>query len=163
MKRGVFTHRGSEPHVGRIEGDVVVDLGKGVSVLSEGLSLGHGREVPVSEVEWQLPFPVADYVDFYSSLEHATNLGRILRPGQEPLPPAWRHLPIGYHGRAGSIVPSGTPVRRPCGQRGPSDFGPTRSAYDCQYPCPDCAFDVDAAKRKMSADATMLLMFMTFS
>jgi fumarylacetoacetase len=77
-------------------------------------------------VQWQLPFAVADYVDFYSSLEHATNVGRILRPGQEPLPAAWRHLPIGYHGRAGSVVASGTPIRRPQGQRGAGNFGPTQ-------------------------------------
>ena len=77
-------------------------------------------------MQWELPFAVADYVDFYSSLDHATNLGRILRPGQEPLPAAWRHLPIGYHGRAGTVVPSGTQVRRPRGQLAPGRFGPTR-------------------------------------
>jgi fumarylacetoacetase len=71
--------------------------------------------VPVDDVELLLPFTVADYVDFYSSIEHATNLGRILRPGGEPLLPNWRHLPIAYHGRAGSVAVSGTPVRRPCG------------------------------------------------
>ena len=64
----------------------------------------------------RLPFEVADYVDFYSSLEHATNLGRIFRPGQEPLLPNWRWLPIGYHGRAGSVVVTGTDVVRPKGQ-----------------------------------------------
>ena len=61
------------------------------------------------------PFEVADYVDFYSSLHHATNLGRMFRPDAEPLLPNWRHLPVGYHGRAGTVVPSGTPVRRPQG------------------------------------------------
>ena len=64
-----------------------------------------------------MPFEVADYVDFYSSLHHATNLGRMFRPDAEPLLPNWRHLPVGYHGRAGTVVPSGTPVRRPSGQR----------------------------------------------
>ena len=64
----------------------------------------------------RLPVAIGDYVDFYSSLEHATNVGRIFRPDAEPLPPNWRHLPIGYHGRAGSVVVSGTPVRRPYGQ-----------------------------------------------
>ena len=63
----------------------------------------------------RLPFDVADYVDFYSSIHHATNLGRLLRPGSEPLLPNWRHLPVSYHGRAGTIVVSGTPVRRPRG------------------------------------------------
>ena len=60
-----------------------------------------------------LPFTVADYVDFYSSLEHATNLGRMFRPDSDPLLPNWRHLPVGYHGRAGTVVVSGTPCRSP--------------------------------------------------
>jgi fumarylacetoacetase len=94
--------------------------------MSQGLSLGHGPSLPVSDVQWQLPFAVADYVDFYSSLEHAANMGRILRPAAEPLPPQWRQLPLGYHGRAGTVVVSGSDVRRPNGQRGAGDFGPTR-------------------------------------
>ena len=76
-----------------------------------------------------MPFEVADFVDFYASLEHATNLGRILRPDSEPLLPNWRHLPVGYHGRSGTVVVSGTPVRRPVGQRRGDDgptFGPSR-------------------------------------
>jgi len=73
-----------------------------------------------------MPFQVADYVDFYSSLHHATNLGRMFRPDAEPLLPNWRHLPVGYHGRAGTVVPSGTPVRRPNGQRPGPEFGPSR-------------------------------------
>ena len=63
-----------------------------------------------------LPFGVADYVDFYASEHHATTVGRIFRPDGEPLPAAWKHLPIGYHGRAGTVVVSGTDVRRPVGQ-----------------------------------------------
>ncbi|MFF2349472.1 fumarylacetoacetase [Kitasatospora sp. NPDC058115] len=87
--------------------------------------------LPLAEVELHLPFEVADYVDFYASEHHATNLGRILRPGSEPLTPNWKHLPIGYHGRSGTVVVSGTPVVRPHGQRkAPADavpsFGPTR-------------------------------------
>ena len=73
--------------------------------------------VPVADVDLHLPFTVADYVDFYASEQHATNLGRLFRPGQEPLPTAWRHLPIGYHGRSGTVVVSGSPVPRPHGQR----------------------------------------------
>ncbi|WP_067139958.1 fumarylacetoacetase [Microtetraspora malaysiensis] len=82
--------------------------------------------VPLDQVTMHLPVEVADYVDFYASLEHASNLGRIFRPDEEPLKPNWRHLPVGYHGRAGTVVVSGTPIRRPCGQRmpGPS-FGPS--------------------------------------
>jgi fumarylacetoacetase len=71
--------------------------------------------IPLSEATLHLPFTVADYVDFYASEQHATNLGRMLRPGQEPLPPNWRHQPLGYHGRAGTVVVSGTPVVRPLG------------------------------------------------
>ncbi|MFJ6216010.1 fumarylacetoacetase [Streptomyces sp. NPDC092296] len=85
---------------------------------------------PLDRVRLHLPFEVADYVDFYASEAHATNLGRIFRPDGEPLLPNWRHLPVGYHGRAGTVVVSGTRVRRPAGQRrGPDGapvFGPTR-------------------------------------
>lgn len=86
-----------------------------------------GRIQPV------LPFTVADYADFYASLHHATNMGRILRPGTDPLLPNWRQLPVGYHGRSGTVVVSGTAVRRPHGLRpgadgldGTPDHGPTR-------------------------------------
>jgi len=73
-----------------------------------------------------LPFSVGDYVDFYSSLHHATNVGRLFRPDSEPLTPNWRHMPIAYHGRSGTVVVDGTPIRRPTGQRGAGDFGPSR-------------------------------------
>ena len=72
---------------------------------------------PLADARLTLPFGVGDYVDFYASLEHASNVGRIFRPDQEPLLPNWRHLPVGYHGRGGTVVVSGTPVVRPCGQR----------------------------------------------
>jgi fumarylacetoacetase len=76
-----------------------------------------GTVFEVGEVELHLPFEVADYVDFYASEQHATNLGRLFRPeAPDPLTPNWRHLPISYTGRAGSIVVSGTDVVRPCGQ-----------------------------------------------
>lgn len=82
--------------------------------------------VPVADVTMHLPFEVADYVDFYCSLQHATNVGRIFRPDAEPLPPSWRHLPVGYHGRAGTVVVSGTDVRRPRGQwSAPREAEPT--------------------------------------
>jgi fumarylacetoacetase len=73
--------------------------------------------VPLEEVELLLPVAVGDYVDFYSSIEHASNVGRMFRPDADPLPPNWRHLPVGYHGRSGTVVVSGTPIRRPRGQR----------------------------------------------
>src|SRR5579863_1701287 len=79
----------------------------------------------------RVPMEIGDYVDFYSSIEHATNLGRLFRPNAEALLPNWRWLPVGYHGRASTIVIDGTPVRRPCGQRklpdaGIPEFGPSR-------------------------------------
>ena len=87
--------------------------------------------VPLDDVALHLPVEVADYVDFYASEHHASNVGRIFRPDQEPLLPNWKHLPVGYHGRAGTVVASGTPVVRPQGQRkAPTEempsFGPSR-------------------------------------
>ncbi len=86
---------------------------------------------PVGGVALHLPFEVADYVDFYASEHHATNLGRLFRPDAEPLLPNWKHLPVGYHGRAGSVIVSGVDVVRPNGQRKAPDepaptFGPSR-------------------------------------
>ncbi|MER7047826.1 fumarylacetoacetase [Streptomyces jumonjinensis] len=85
---------------------------------------------PLDAVAMRLPYEVADYVDFYASEHHALNVGRMFRPDGDPLTPNWKHLPIGYHGRSGTIVVSGTDVVRPRGQRkGPADpapvFGPT--------------------------------------
>ncbi|HET9872793.1 MAG TPA: fumarylacetoacetase [Propionibacteriaceae bacterium] len=85
----------------------------------------------IEDVELRLPIEVADYVDFYASADHAWNVGRIFRPDGDPLTPNWRHMPIGYHGRAGTVVVSGTEVIRPRGQRKPADaltpsFGPSR-------------------------------------
>jgi fumarylacetoacetase len=74
-----------------------------------------GALVPIEEIALVLPFEVADFVDFYASEEHATAMGRLLRPGSDPLPPAWKYLPIGYHGRAATIVVSGSPIYRPSG------------------------------------------------
>jgi fumarylacetoacetase len=85
---------------------------------------------PLSGVRLHLPFEVGDYVDFYASEHHAANVGRLFRPGGEALMPNWKHLPVGYHGRSGTVVVSGTPVTRPNGQSscpgvGPR-FGPSR-------------------------------------
>ena len=86
--------------------------------------------LPRETVTMHLPIAVGDYVDFYSSIEHATNVGRILRPNSAPLQPNYRHIPIGYHGRSGTVVVSGTPINRPHGQRKPPEaeaptFGPS--------------------------------------
>lgn len=87
--------------------------------------------VPMSEAELLLPASVGDYTDFYASIFHATNVGKLFRP-DNPLLPNYKYVPIAYHGRASSLVPTGTPIQRPNGQRkGPEDtvpsFGPTRS------------------------------------
>ena len=82
--------------------------------------------IPRDTVTLHLPFEVGDYVDFYSSEHHATNVGQLFRPGQPPLTPNWKHLPIGYHGRSGTIVVTGTDVVRPSGQRrAPTEETPT--------------------------------------
>jgi fumarylacetoacetase len=87
--------------------------------------------VPIDEVTMHLPIEVADYVDFYSSRQHAENVSRMFRPDSPELPANWSHLPIGYHGRAGTVAVSGTPVVRPSGQRKTPDedaptLGPSR-------------------------------------
>ncbi|MDX6439961.1 MAG: fumarylacetoacetase [Gaiellaceae bacterium] len=141
---GTFVREGA-PRLGFRSGDAVVDLGEGSldELLPQGraawerateeavAAVKAGNTIPLTEVQPVLPFTVADYVDFYSSLEHATNVGRMFRPGSGPLLPNWRHLPVGYHGRAGTVVVSGTPVRRPQGQARPPDaevpsYGPSR-------------------------------------
>lgn len=85
----------------------------------------------LDEIEMQLPVTVGDYTDFYSSMEHATNVGKMFRDPENALLPNWLHMPIGYHGRSSSIIPSGIPVHRPQGQKltnGATEpiFGPSR-------------------------------------
>lgn len=99
-------------------------------VTSDGLDGAvASASTPVSEVTLHLPFTVADYVDYYASEHHASNIGRMFRPDQDPLLPNWKHLPVGYHGRAGTVVPSGTDIPRPKGLRpeqgGTPSFGPS--------------------------------------
>ena len=155
---GVFAAGGAAPRVGVRAGDSVVDLALllrdevfAAGALNPFMAQGPARwaqvrslvtgllaagEVPagavhpVREVELRLPFEVGDYVDFYASEQHASNLGRLFRPDAEPLLPNWKHLPVGYHGRSGTVVVSGTDIVRPSGQRkGPGDpapvFGPS--------------------------------------
>ncbi|MCR6484950.1 fumarylacetoacetase [Amycolatopsis sp. OK19-0408] len=141
---GVFSTAGGAPRVGVRVGDSVLDLAvalgddvftapslnpfmaqgydRWVAVRSRLTSLVAG-EVPddavhaVADVTMHLPFEVADYVDFYASEHHASNVGRLFRPDAEPLLPNWKHLPVGYHGRAGTVLVSGTDIVRPSGQR----------------------------------------------
>lgn len=152
---GVFSIDGGPRHVGVRLGDSVVDLyavlGDPVFAndsLNEFMARGRAfwdetrasvraaieggaTGVPLADATLHLPIEVGDYVDFYTSLDHATNVGRMFRPDGDALTPNWRHLPIGYHGRSGTVVVSGTEVVRPCGQRkGPQDdlptYGPSR-------------------------------------
>ena len=81
------------------------------------------------DVQLVLPWTVGDYADFYASREHVEAMGRLLRPDEDPLPPAWLYLPIGYHGRSGTVIVSGEPVYRPWGIRqgaGGPEYGPSR-------------------------------------
>ena len=87
--------------------------------------------VKQSEAQMHMPVAVGDYTDFYSSLEHATNVGKMFRDPENALLPNWKHIPVGYHGRASSIIVSGQPIYRPKGQTKPKDaegpvFGPTK-------------------------------------
>jgi len=138
---GIAAVAGGQPCVCWRDGDEVVDLsGLGDvfaqrtlnSLLATGdwrAALTHdGPRAHVGDVQPLLPFTVADYVDFNSSLEHATAIGRLFRPHGDPLPANWRWLPIGYYGRAGAVVVSGTDIRRPKGQLKKGDtpaFGPS--------------------------------------
>ena len=80
--------------------------------------------VPMSEAAMHMPVEVGDYTDFYSSEDHARNVGKMFRDPENALLPNWKHMPVGYHGRASSIVVSGTPIRRPHGQLKPTDDQP---------------------------------------
>lgn len=97
--------------------------------------------VPMPDAEMLLPVAIGDYTDFYASRDHATNVGTIVRGPDNALPPNWLHLPIAYHGRASSVVVSGTPVRRPRGQFLPPggakpEFGPSRALdYEFEVGC----------------------------
>ena len=151
---GVFSTGADAPRVGVRLGDAVLDVATvrpelDRPRLDDFMALGRDawaetREqvrtlaesealpaISLDEVALHLPFTVGDYVDFYASLDHASNVGRIFRPDQEPLLPNWRHLPVGYHGRGGTVVVSGTEIARPSGQRKAPDesaptFGPSR-------------------------------------
>ncbi|PKV97926.1 fumarylacetoacetate hydrolase [Amycolatopsis echigonensis] len=152
---GVFSAGDGSPRVGVRVGEHVLDLSiaLGDAVFAEPtlnafMAQGYDRwvevrtrlqtlvtgDVPaeavhaVADVKLHLPVEVADYVDFYASEHHASNVGRLFRPDAEPLLPNWKHLPVGYHGRSGTVYVSGTDVVRPSGQRkgenGPV-FGPS--------------------------------------
>ncbi|WP_037363216.1 fumarylacetoacetase [Amycolatopsis orientalis] len=152
---GVFSAGDGSPRVGVRVGEHVLDLSIALGdevfaepTLNAFMAQGYDRwvevrtrlqplvtgEVPaeavhaVADVQLHLPVEVADYVDFYASEHHASNVGRLFRPDAEPLLPNWKHLPVGYHGRSGTVYVSGTDVVRPSGQRKGEDgpvFGPS--------------------------------------
>ncbi|WP_277111842.1 fumarylacetoacetase [Chryseobacterium taklimakanense] len=123
-----------------------IELGKPVTtavrlkiqeLLLEGSSLANDEKTieecffQIDEVKMLMPVHVPNYTDFYSSIEHATNVGKMFRDPANALLPNWKHLPVGYHGRASSIVVSGTDIHRPKGQTKPADadrpvFGPSK-------------------------------------
>lgn len=105
-------------------------LREGSGELRDDASLRDRVLISRTDVRLHLPIEIADYVDFYSSEYHATNVGRMFRP-DNPLMPNWKHLPVGYNGRSSSVVVSGTPIRRPMGQTKADDaaapsYGPSR-------------------------------------
>ncbi len=143
---GIFRARSeSRPHVGIAIGDFILDAQKWLpgETLNAYLSLsaterrdlrrewsnalreGAPRQdlVPQANCEMLLPARIGDYTDFYASMHHATNVGKMFRP-DNPLLPNYKHVPIAYHGRASSIVVSGTRIQRPVGQLGEGRFGP---------------------------------------
>src|SRR5690606_7412643 len=94
---------------------------------------GHREQIlfPIEEVQMLMPVFIQDYTDFYSSMEHAMNVGIMFRGKENALMPNWKHLPVGYHGRSSSIIISGEDIYRPVGQMKPADadapvFGPTK-------------------------------------
>jgi fumarylacetoacetase len=93
-------------------------------VLRDNAELRKKALIPMSEVNMHLPINVGDYTDFYSSIDHATNVGKMFRDPANALLPNWLHIPVGYHGRASSIIPSGTPIKRPVGQVRPDPEKP---------------------------------------
>lgn len=92
--------------------------------LRDNTALRHNALVPLAQATMLLPVAIGDYTDFYSSREHATNVGTMFRGAENALMPNWLHLPVGYHGRSSSIVASGTPIRRPMGQMRPKPDEP---------------------------------------
>jgi fumarylacetoacetase len=124
-------HMPSMQHVMAMSRAARIDVRRLISGYLSLHSAGAGRHlIPISEVDLLLPCDIPDYTDFYASIHHATNVGRMFRP-DNPLLPNYKWLPVAYHGRASSIVVSGTPIRRPSGEIAstpsePPIYAPTR-------------------------------------
>jgi len=125
-------HMPSMQHVMAMSRGARIDVRRLISGYLSIHSAGAGRHlIPIDEVELLLPCDIPDYTDFYASIHHASNVGRMFRP-DNPLLPNYKWLPVAYHGRASSIVVSGTPIRRPSGEitstpSEPPIYAPTRS------------------------------------
>jgi fumarylacetoacetase len=134
---------------------MAADAGRSVRRAAHALLTGPPQPQwlhPVDACEVLLPVEVGDYVDFYASEHHATNLGKMFRPDGDALLPNWKHLPVGYHGRAGSIVVSGTDVTRPSGlalRDNEVSFGPSR-LLDIEL---EVGFIVGSGGSRISTDA----------
>ena len=103
----------------------------GDTEISQNEALKDSAILPIDRIENEMPVKIGDYTDFYSSIEHATNVGTMFRDPNNALLPNWKYIPVGYHGRASSIILSGTDVRRPKGQQKPKEdeppvFGPCK-------------------------------------
>lgn len=131
--------RGSEVWAS-LRKSIMLMLHADVPVLRDSTRWRKRMFVEMAKAELIVPGAIGDYTDFYASEHHATNVGSMFRP-EKPLMPNWKHLPVGYHGRASSIVVSGTPIRRPMGQvsakeEGPPDFAASKSLdYELELGC----------------------------
>lgn len=142
---GRFSHRGGTIHKGTRIGDFVLAIdAEDRADLVRALRKSNPnpprhRLFPVDECELFVPIDIREYTDFYASIFHATNVGSMFRP-DNPLLPNYKYIPIGYHGRASSIVVSGTEIKRPHGQlqsgEGPPVFAPSQQMdYECEVGC----------------------------
>ncbi|MCL1593351.1 MAG: fumarylacetoacetase [Actinomycetia bacterium] len=126
LRHGTFRQNSLNTFLGHSRGVWSAVRGRVTEMLTagneQGIAFARAHNVMIDHpVRLRLPVTIGDYVDFYSSQQHAINVGRMFRPDGDPLLPNWKRLPVGYHGRAGTIIPSGTPIKRPHGQmRGPT-------------------------------------------
>jgi fumarylacetoacetase len=127
------------------------------AIIRDNKELRANALVPMNQIVSQLPATIGDYTDFYSSRYHATNVGTMFRGKDNALQPNWTHLPVGYHGRASSVVVSGTPVRRPRGQLSPAEAGGNPSYGTCRLMDfeLEMAFFVGGPENKMGDSISM--------
>jgi len=130
----------TKPHWSEARATLTTLLSAGNPTIRDDAKLRSQAMVSQDQVKMHLPAAIGDYTDFYSSLDHATNVGIMFRGKENALMPNWKYLPVGYHGRASSVVVSGTPVRRPVGQTKPVDTEPPKFG-----PCKLMDFELEMA------------------